>query len=349
MVSNPSGPLNILLTGTSGFIGARVADKLLSEGHRVVGIDNQNHAYDVRLKEWRLAQLQERQNFIFQPLDITDGDSLRNFIESPTFKSSQPFNAIINLAARAGVRQSMATPAVFYETNVMGTLNLLELCREQGIEKFVLSSTSSVYGAADNQIDPSLSEGSKTYKQLHENLPTDRPISPYAASKMAAEGLCYTYHHLYELDVTVFRFFTVFGPAGRPDMSIFRFIRWIEEGDPVVVYGDGTQSRDFTYVGDVARGVVAGLKPLGFETINLGSDHPVPLNTVISLLEEIMHKRANIDYQPTHPADIRATWADVSTAKKVLDWTPEVSFEEGLAQSVKWYRDNRGWAQAVNL
>ena len=349
MSSNSHGTLNILLTGSAGFIGARVAKNLLSNGHRVVGIDNLNHAYDVRLKDWRLAQLQERRDFFFHTLDITDTQSLRDFIELPVIKTSQPFDAVINLAARAGVRQSMETPELFYNTNVMGTLNLLELCRERGIKKFILSSTSSVYGALDHENDNSVGADVGTFKQLSEDLPTDRPISPYAASKKAAEGLCYTYQHLYGLDVTVFRFFTVYGPAGRPDMSIFRFIRWIDEGDPVVVYGDGTQSRDFTYVEDVARGVLAGLKPLGFETINLGSDRPVPLLTVITLLEQIMDKSANIEYQPAHPADIRATWADVSKAKKVLDWAPEMPLEEGLEQSVKWYRDNRDWAQAVNL
>lgn len=347
--------MNILLTGCAGFIGAKVTEVLLTEGHRVFGIDSLNDAYDVRLKEWRLGQLSKKQGFKYYSFDITDGTALQQFLDQPEVRSCIPFDAVINLAARAGVRQSIDTPALFYETNVMGTLNLLELCRQQKIDKFVLASTSSVYGSQKepSRISPTsqihLISDVETPNQLNEGLPTDQPISPYAASKKAAEGLCYTYHHLYGLDVTVFRFFTVYGPAGRPDMSIFRFIRWIYEGSPVAVYGDGLQSRDFTYVGDVARGVIAGLKPLGFETINLGGDHPVTLNEVICILERIMNKKASIDYQPPNPADIKSTWADVSKAQKVLNWSSEVGLEDGLERSVKWYRDNKDLASVVNL
>ena len=349
MAINTSDPLNILLTGCAGFIGSRVGQLLLAEGHRVVGIDNLNDAYDARLKEWRLSRTQEWPSFSFKQLDITDSQSLQEVFKTPGAGTSLPFDTVINLAARAGVRQSMDDPKGFYETNVLGTLNLLELCRTAGIQKFVLASSSSVYGDPDSQVESPTGSKDVTTRKLAEDLPTDRPVSPYAASKKAAEELCYSYHHLYGLDVTAFRFFTVFGPAGRPDMSIFRFIKWIAEGEPVLVNGDGNQQRDFTYVEDVARGIYAGLKSVGFETINLGSDRPVPLLQVITLLEGILGKRAHIEHQPFHPADVRATWADVSKAKDLLGWNPETTFEDGLKATANWYLENRAFAQTLEL
>ena len=208
-------------------------------------------------------------------------------------------------------------PWVYYETNVTGTLNLLELCREAEVKKFVLASTSSLYGANNPQ-------------PFQENADTNSPISPYAASKKGAETLCYSYHHLHGIDVTVFRFFTVYGPAGRPDMSPFRFVQWISEGRPVVVYGDGGQSRDFTFVDDVARGTIAGLKPLGYEVINLGSDSPVVLMDMIHLVEELTGKKAKIEHKPSHPADVRATWADIGRAEQLLGWRPHSTFRDGF-------------------
>ena len=235
----------VLVTGCAGFIGARVTELLLNQGHTVVGVDNLNDAYDVRLKHWRLARLEGRPGFTFHRLDITDRMALHTLFEA--LAVSGLLSAVVNLAARAGVRQSVENPWVYYETNVTGTLNLLELCREYGGKKFVLASTSSLYGANNP-------------RPFCEDADTDEPLSPYAASKKAAETLCYTYYYLYGLDVTVLRYFTVYGPAGRPDMSLFRFVQWISEGRPVIVYGDGTQERDFTYVDDIARGTLAALK-----------------------------------------------------------------------------------------
>lgn len=349
MAINTSVPLNILLTGCAGFIGSRVAQLLLSEGHRVVGIDNLNDAYDVRLKEWRLNQTQEWSSFSFKQVDITDTTSLSRIFYGSDVGISRPFDAVINLAARAGVRQSIDDPTGFYHTNVLGTLNLLESCRTTGIPKFVLASSSSVYGDPDFSGTSPDNQEIATKHKLIESLPTDRPVSPYAASKKAAEELCYSYHHLYGLDVTAFRFFTVFGAAGRPDMSIFRFVRWIYEDEPVLVNGDGSQQRDFTYVEDIAKGVCAGLKSVGFETINLGSDRPVPLLKVITLLEGILGKSAHINYQPFHPADVRTTWADVSKAKNLLDWEPETTFEVSLKATADWYLQNREFAQTLKL
>lgn len=317
------------VTGCVGFIGSKVTELLLTDGHTVVGVDNLNDAYDVRLKRWRLQQLERESGFQFHELDICNQSALRVVFNANTL------DAVINLAARAGVRYSVENPWVYYETNVTGTLNLLELCREAKVKKFVLASTSSLYGA--NNPQPS-----------QEDADTNSPISPYAASKKGAETLCYTYHHLHGIDVTVFRFFTVYGPAGRPDMSPFRFVQWISEGRPVVVYGNGGQSRDFTYVDDVARGTIAGLKPLGYEVINLGSDSPVVLMDMIHLVEELTGRKANIDYKPFHPADVRATWADIGRAKQLLGWRPHSTFRDGFSALVDWYHANREWAKEIS-
>ncbi len=318
-----------LVTGAAGFIASKVAEVLLDAGHLVVGVDNLNDAYDVRLKKWRLGQLQARSGFEFHLLDVTDRASLEDVVFS-----KHRFDAVINLAARAGVRQSVENPWVYVDTNVTGTLNLLEMCKLHDVNKFVLASTSSLYGK-DNPMP------------YREDANTDHPLSPYAASKKAAEALCYTYHYLYDIDVTVFRYFTVYGPAGRPDMSLFRFVQWISEGRPVTIFGDGKQSRDFTYVDDIARGTVAGLKPLGYEVINLGSDTPVVLMDAVRLIEGLVGKKAALDFKPRHPADVLATWADIEKAQKLLGWRPKVSFEEGVESLVEWYVANEEWAKEI--
>ncbi|RLC80301.1 MAG: nucleotide sugar epimerase [Chloroflexi bacterium] len=316
----------ILVTGAAGFIGWKVCEFLLDEGYRVIGVDNLNDAYDVRLKQWRLSTLNGKAGFTFLRMDVCDREALGKLPE---------FDAVINLAARAGVRQSVKNPYVYFETNVMGALNLLELCRERGVEKYILASTSSLYGAHNP-------------RPFREDANTDAPLSPYAASKKAAEALCYAYHYLYGLDVTVLRYFTVYGPAGRPDMSLFRFVQWISEGRPVIVYGDGRQERDFTYVDDIARGTIAALKPLGYEVINLGSDKPVVLMDAIHQIEQLVGRKARIEYHPRHPADVQATWADISKARKLLNWQPEYPFVEGLRQLVNWYSENREWAREID-
>ncbi len=317
-----------LLTGAAGFIGANVAERLLADGHQVVGLDNMNDAYDPRLKTWRLERLQANPGFTFHQIDITDREALARAWGEGSY------NAVINLAARAGVRPSVRDPWIYVETNVVGALNLLDLAVAHKVPKFVLASTSSLYGM-HNQ------------RPFCEDADTSRPLSPYAASKGAAEMLCHSYHHLHGLDVTVLRYFTVYGPAGRPDMSIFRFVQWIAEGRSVTVYGDGLQERDFTYVDDIARGTVAALRPMGFEVVNLGSDRPVALNDVIAKLEELIGKPAKIDNQPEAPADVRATWADIGKARALLDWKPETTLERGLELCVAWYLKERDWARQV--
>ncbi len=323
-----------LVTGAAGFIGAKVAEFLLEEDHQVLGVDNLNDAYDVRLKHWRLERLRPNRHFGFQQLDISDREALSGWFRQQYGKGRQRIDAVINLAARAGVRQSVADPWVYLDTNVTGSLNLLELCREFDVSKYVLASTSSLYGASNPC-------------PFREDANTDGPLSPYAASKRAAEGLCYTYHHLFGIDVSVLRYFTVYGPAGRPDMSLFRFVQWIHEGQPVTVYGDGTQQRDFTYVDDIARGTCAAIRPVGFEVINLGSDKPVVLNEAIQLVERLLASKAKIVNELVHPADVSATWAQIEKARRILGWQPQVSFEEGVGRLVSWYRENRDWAKDI--
>nr|TDI14995.1 MAG: NAD-dependent epimerase/dehydratase family protein [Acidobacteriota bacterium] len=316
-----------LVTGVAGFIASKVCEFLLADGHKVVGVDNLNDAYDVRLKEWRLERLQGRPDFQFHAVDIREQDQLRDLFSSG-------FQAVINLAARAGVRQSVENPWVYIETNITGTLNLLELCKEFEVKKFVLASTSSLYGA-------------KNPMPFREDADTNAPLSPYAASKKGAEALCHSYHYLYDMDITVVRYFTVYGPAGRPDMSLFRFVQWINEGQEVTVFGDGQQSRDFTYVDDIARGTIKALKPLGYETINLGSDKPVVLMEAIHLIEEMVGKKASLDFRPRQPADVMSTWADITKAAQLLEWKPEYDFKRGLESLVHWYQANRDWAKEV--
>jgi len=302
---------------------------LIHHGHHVMGVDNLNNSYDTRLKEWRLRRLTEQPHFTFDRMDIGDRQALGELFRG------HAFDGVLNLAARAGVRQSVQNPWIYYETNAIGTLNLLELCRTYGVAKFVLASTSSLYGLAA--------------RPFQEDQSTDHPLSPYAASKKAAETLCYTYHALYGLDVTVLRYFTVYGPAGRPDMSIFRFIQRIAEGGTVPLYGDGSQERDFTYVDDIAQGTLSALRPTGYEIINLGSDRPVAVRQVIAFLEGMLRQPAHLEHLPLHPADVPATWANITKAQRILGWTPATSLEEGLRNTVRWYEENRPWASAIDL
>lgn len=321
-----------LVTGAAGFIGAKVIEFLLADGHTVVGVDNLNDAYDVRLKHWRLAQLEGKPGFEFHRLDITNRQALKELWE---LRGTTPFDGVINLAARAGVRYSVENPWVYFETNVAGTLNLLDLCRNHEVRKFVQASSSSVYGKSNTM-------------PYNEDQNTDRPLSPYAASKKAAEALCYTYHVLHALDISVLRFFTVYGSAGRPDMLPFRLVQWITERRPVTIFGDGRQSRDFTHVEDIARGVAAALHPLGYEIINLGSDRPVEVLEVIRHLEALLGQRAHIIFKSQHPADVPTTWADITKAERLIDWRPRWVLRDGLAELAAWYQAERSWVSQVS-
>jgi UDP-glucuronate 4-epimerase len=320
-----------LISGVAGSIGARTAELLLEEGHRVIGVDNLNDAYDVRMKEYRLRRLQRHPAFRFHRLDISEraqvlGDT------SPIEK--EEIAAVIHLAARAGVRASVENPWIFLETNLIGTLNMLEWARQHGVPKFIFASTSSIYGSNPPLPTP-------------EDASSDRPLQPYAASKKGAEALCHSYHYLYGLDVTILRYFTVYGPAGRPDLAMFRFCQWIHEGRPVRVNGDGEQSRGFTYVDDIAHGTILALKPLGYEIINLGGHEVITINALIRLFEEVIGQRAQVIYGPPNPADMLTNWADVSKARRLLGWEPRVSLREGVERLVEWYRQERAWAREI--
>ncbi len=322
---------NYLLTGAAGFIAFRVAEMLLEAGHTVVGLDTLNDAYDVRMKEYRLKQLLGRAGFTFHRLDISDRQAICG---DQTVLGSQSFSAVINLAARAGVRQSVENPWVYLDTNVTGTLNLLELCRRRGIPKFILASTSSIYGANAPLPTP------ESYDSSH-------PLQAYAASKKAAEVLAHSYHYLYNLDITIVRYFTVYGPAGRPDLAMFRFVQWISEGRPVKINGDGEQSRGFTYLDDIARGTILALKPLGYEIINLGGHETIKINELIRLIEDLVGRKAHVEYGPIHRADMLSNWANVEKAGRLLGWTPQVTLQEGVSKLVAWYQAEQEWASQI--
>lgn len=321
---------NYLVTGAAGFIAARVAEMLLEGGHSVVGVDNMNDAYDVRMKQYRLDRLLSRPGFTFRQMDISD----RRALEQPAGLEGQAFEAVINLAARAGVRQAVKDPWVYVETNMTGTLNLLEFCRQHGIPKFILASTSSIYGADAPLPTP-------------EDADSDRPLQPYAASKKGAEAMCHAYHYLHAIDVSVVRYFTVYGPAGRPDMSMFRFTKWISEGQPLRLNGDGQQTRGFTYVDDIARGTILALKPVGYEIINLGGHESIRIIDLIHMIEEIVGRPAHIEQYPYDPADMLASWANVEKAGRLLGWEPQVGLREGVARLVAWYQAEREWARHI--
>jgi UDP-glucuronate 4-epimerase len=318
---------NYLITGAAGFIGARTATMLLEQGHTVVGIDNINDAYDPRIKDYRLKKLQAQQGFKFHQADIADKSSIDLF-------RNEKIDGVINLAARAGVRFSVDNPWIFLESNVTGTLNMLEVCRQFGCKKFILASTSSIYG--ENPIYPT-----------PETASSSEPMQPYAASKKGAEALAYSYHHLYDIDVTVLRFFTVYGPAGRPDLAIFRFVKWVIEGEPIRINGDGEQSRGFTYIDDITRGIIAALKPMGYEVINLGGHEVISINGLVTLVEELTGKKANVQYGPPNLADMVMNQADVSKAQELLNWDPQINLRQGIKNLIDWYYAERDWAKDI--
>jgi len=318
---------NYLVTGAAGFIAARTAELLIKDGHTVVGVDNMNDAYDPRLKEYRLRRLQALPGFSFHKLDISHKSIIDQF-------RNDKFDAVINLAARAGVRYSVQDPWVFVESNLIGTLNMLEICRHTGTKKFIVASTSSIYGEDPPYPTP-------------ESAPSSEPLQPYAASKKGAEAMSHAYHHLYGIDISIVRYFTVYGPAGRPDLAHLRFVQWISEGRPVRVNGNGEQSRGFTYIDDIARGTILALNPLGYEVINLGGHEVTTINDLIKLIEEVVGRKAIIEYGPPNPADMFTNWADVTKAGQLLGWEPQINMRAGVERLVEWYNAEREWARDV--
>ena len=318
---------NYVVTGAAGFIGARTSEMLIEDGQTGVGIDNINNAYELRMKEYRLNKLRALNGFTFHQLDISEKSTIEKL-------KDQKFDGVINMAAWAGVRVSVENPWIYVESNMTGTLNMLELCRQTGTNKFITASTSSIYGANPPYPTP-------------ESASSNEVLQPYAASKKGAEAMAHAYHHLHNIDVTVLRFFTVYGPAGRPDLSIFRFVQWVSEGRPVKVNGDGEQSRGFTYIDDIARGIILALKPVGFEIVNLGGHEVITINNLIKLVEDVVGKKANVQYGPPNPADMFTNHADVSKAEKLLGWKPQYGMRAGIQELVKWYNVEREWAKEV--
>ena len=313
---------NVLVTGGAGFIGSHLVARLLAEGGwRVVVVDDFNDFYDPALKRRNVGPHLGRADFALREADIRDRASL-----DEVFAETR-FDCVVHLAARAGVRPSLAEPVLYAETNINGTVNLLELAREHKVRQFVFGSSSSVYG--ENEKVP-----------FAEDDPVNRPISPYAATKAAGELLCHTYSHLFGLRCVALRFFTVYGARQRPDLAIHKFARLISEGEPIPVFGDGTTRRDYTFVEDIVAGVRAAMDYEGsnYEVVNLGGSRTVSLSELIALLERELGRKARLDRQPPQPGDVPQTYADVTKARRLLGYDPQTPIEEGIRRFVEWFK-----------
>lgn len=312
--------MNILITGGAGFIGSHLSERLLERGDSVVLLDNLNDYYDPAVKRSNM-QMSLDKGARFEEGDILDD----GFMEK-VFSATQ-FDVVVHLAARAGVRPSLEQPLLYEEVNCRGTLNVLEAMRKREIKRLVFASSSSVYGNVKET-------------PFREDARVDRPVSPYAATKAAGELYCHNYHHLYGISSTALRFFTVYGPRQRPDMAIHKFTRLIDQGEPVPFYGDGTTERDYTYYTDIIDGVEAAIdRDLGFEIVNLGESRTTSLTELVGIIEKHLDKEANLDRQPMQPGDVTITCADVSKARKLLDYSPSTTVDEGVAKFVDWYKN----------
>jgi UDP-glucuronate 4-epimerase len=313
--------MRTLVTGGAGFIGSNLVDRLLADGHDVIAVDNFDSFYAEARKRANLEAAGKHPRFRLAELDIRDAEGVRRVV-----REARP-DAIVHLAARAGVRPSIEAPSLYAEVNVGGTVHLLEAaCRLEPRPRFVQASSSSVYG--DRPDAP-----------FRESDPVDFPVSPYAATKKACELMAYTFHHLHGLPVTSLRFFTAYGPRNRPDLAIYKFADLIERGKPVPMFGDGSTRRDYTYVGDIADGVVRAIdRCSGHHLYNLGNSSPVELRAMIDAIGEAMGKTPTVERLPEQPGDVRQTYADVSLAGEELGYAPSTPFREGLARFVEWYR-----------
>jgi UDP-glucuronate 4-epimerase len=318
--------VHFLVTGGAGFIGSHLAERLLRDGHEVTVWDDLNPFYDPAIKRANLAAAAAlgAHRFRFQELDLTDAPAVMSAAQNARF------DQVIHLAARAGVRPSLAQPSLYLRVNVEGTANLLEATRLAGCRKFVLASSSSVYGI--NSKVP-----------FSEADPIATPISPYAASKLACESLGHVYHHLYGLDITMVRFFTVYGPRQRPDLAIHKFASLIVQGRPIPIFGDGSTRRDYTYVDDIISGVMACTEnSFGYDVFNLGESQTVRLDELVGLLEDTLGKKAIIDRQPAQPGDVPVTYADISKARAKLGYRPQTKIAEGIPRFVEWFLGRAG-------
>lgn len=315
--------MNILVTGGAGFIGSHLVERLLARGDEIVVLDDLNDYYDPAIKRRNLAAVLAHRGFT-----LVEGD-IRNAKTLDKVGGSRKFDVVVHLAARAGVRPSIANPLLYEQTNCYGTLNILEMVRKLGLKRLVFASSSSVYG--DTSQPP-----------FREDATVNRPLSPYAATKAACELYCSNYHHLYGISCTALRFFTVYGARQRPDMAIHKFTAMIDKGQPVPFFGDGGSERDYTYYTDIIDGVVASIdRDLGFEIINLGESRTTSLSKLVGLIEKNLGKKAALSRQPEQPGDMKITCADVSKATRLLDYAPSTTIEDGVAQFVSWYKGQK--------
>lgn len=314
----------ILVTGFAGFIGSHLTERLLKEGNSVIGIDDFNDYYDPKIKEENISGIKSNKNLIFYRTDIRDKTKVEQI-----FIEHKP-DIVIHLAARAGVRPSLKLPTLYEEVNVLGTLNLLEAAKTNACKKFILGSSSSVYGECKNI----------PFKESELDL---KPISPYGVTKLSAERHCYTFHHLYKMSVICLRFFTVYGPRQRPDLAIYKFTKLILDGKPVPVFGDGMYKRDFTYITEIIDGIISAINydKSGFEIFNLGESRTTSVLDLVKLLESSTGKKAIIDWQEAQPGDVPLTYADVGKAEKLLDYKPRTSPEDGIKKFVEWFKSQR--------
>jgi len=311
--------MNILLTGGAGFIGSSVADRLLNEGHTVVCLDNFDTYYNPERKRENTERARLSPRYHSYEADIRDARVVHRLF------SDHRFDAVIHLAARAGVRPSVQDPALYFDVNVQGTLVLLEAMRQWGVKKMVFASSSSVYG--DSATPP-----------FAEEKAVDRPLSPYAASKRSAELLCHTYHHLYGLDIFCLRFFTVYGPRQRPEMAISQFTDKILHGQAITVFGDGSTARDYTYIDDIVNGIIRSVERVkGYEIINVGGADPISLAGLIGVIERAVGREALIERFPMQPGDVQRTYADINKARQLLGYEPAVRVDEGIRRFVGWF------------
>jgi UDP-glucuronate 4-epimerase len=309
--------IRILLTGAAGFIGSNLTDSLLKSGNEVLGIDNFDSYYERTIKESNIRAALQNSDYSFNEGDIRDSSFLNTCLE--VFKPE----LIIHLAAKAGVRPSLSNPQEYYDVNVMGTLNILEAMRKNKVTKMIFASSSSVYG---NNIKVPFSESDVV----------DNPISPYAASKKAGELLCHTYHHLYNFDIFCLRFFTVYGPRQRPDLAIHKFTKAILKDEPIILFGDGSSRRDYTYIDDIVQGINGAILNIkGFEIFNLGESQTISLKNLVEVIEKYCEKKAKLTYKPMQEGDVFQTYADISKAKDKLGYNPQVNIDTGIKKFIQ--------------
>ncbi|OFW63126.1 MAG: epimerase [Actinobacteria bacterium RBG_19FT_COMBO_36_27] len=315
--------MNILVTGGAGFIGSHLCERLIGLGSNVICIDNFDDFYDPRIKESNILGIAASKYFKLYRSDITDLPRIEKIF------SENKIEMAIHLAARAGVRPSIQNPLLYERVNILGTMNILECCKKYKISKLIFASSSSVYG------------GNKKLPFSEEDN-VDHPVSPYAATKKACELICYTYYDLYNIAIYCFRFFTVYGPRQRPEMAIHKFSRLILSGKEIEIYGDGSSSRDYTYIDDVISGIVNSLDRLkGFEVINLGNSKTVKLIDLVRMIEDLTEKKAHLRFTESQPGDVFATYADIGKAEKMLKYFPETNIKEGLKKFIKWYKEKK--------